>query len=87
MEVTGASLQPFCLPLQRPLTTEQGESYRHGILLRLHGRIEDQEASAIGIGEASPLPGAAQSSRMSRTRPASFHILVVGSQKCMDRLQ
>ncbi|KAK9847737.1 hypothetical protein WJX84_001736 [Apatococcus fuscideae] len=57
MEVTGASLQPFCLPLQRPLTTEQGESYRHGILLRLHGRIEDQEASAIGIGEASPLPG------------------------------
>ena len=56
MTLTTASLQRFQLPLKRPLTTEAAANlHRHGILLRVHGRLGAQDC--VGIGEASPLPG------------------------------
>ncbi|MFD1587415.1 mandelate racemase/muconate lactonizing enzyme family protein [Halorientalis brevis] len=45
-------VEPFTLDLARPLSTARGElEHREGFLVRI------QYADAVGVGEASPLPG------------------------------
>ena len=49
MRVTGARLEPFCLPLRAPVAG--GREVREGVILRLV-----DEDGRVGLGEASPAP-------------------------------
>jgi len=53
VKLTRARVTPFRLPLRRPLLTAHGEiRAREGLLLEL-----EDEAGALGLGEAAPLAG------------------------------
>lgn len=60
-----AELRPFSLPLANPLETARGAiEHRDGFLFRLESEeageaeeTKDTEEGAVGVGEATPLPG------------------------------
>ena len=53
-----ADLRPFSLPLADPLETARGTiERRDGFLLRLEAEESDGTNAAVGVGEATPLPG------------------------------
>lgn len=67
--VEAARCERFALPLAKPLTTASGKAaFREGVLL--HAKISGPLGTGLGVGEASPLPGAWPSCHCPLVKPA-----------------
>lgn len=84
-----AEITPFSIPLETPLETSDGAiERRSGFLVRVDGGADEDANTAVGVGEATPLPGWTESRSACRSAldSAVERLVDVGPSAALDEL-